>query len=405
MKKMLWIGSYLDEKTNQIMISQGYKNAASYVSQKNLLEGIEANIGCTFDSINTISMAGYPKQGGGCVKSYSYSHALGARDLLVGYINPLYLNKLFMEKAMIKGAKSWIKERYTSGDDLEIFIYEMRSACLAAAVYIKTRIPTAKIHLIIPDLPCFMDLNMSKIKRILKKVDWNNMINKFSFVDDYILYTETMVDFLKIRDKKWMVMEGSINQGEISKIINEIDNRRKKVDKKVIMYSGWIDQSFGIDELIDAMEYLDDSYELWITGGGPYERNLKIKTEKNKKVKYYGFIPTREKLLDLQAQATVMVNIRNPLLEAVHYCFPSKLFEYMLLGIPVLSVKLGGIPEEYKKFLFEFEELKGEKIAVAIENLMKDKDKDKKAMAGRKFVAEKKNNLIMTRKIIEFIEG
>ena len=100
-----------------------------------------------------------------------------------------------------------------------------------------------------------------------------------------------------------------------------------------------------------------------------------------------------------------MVNIRNPLLEAVHYCFPSKLFEYMLLGIPVLSVKLGGIPEEYKKFLFEFEELKGEKIAVAIENLMKDKDKDKKAMAGRKFVAEKKNNLIMTRKIIEFIEG
>ena len=32
MKQLLWLGSFMDEATNQIMISQGYKNAASYVS-------------------------------------------------------------------------------------------------------------------------------------------------------------------------------------------------------------------------------------------------------------------------------------------------------------------------------------------------------------------------------------
>ena len=406
MRQLLWIGSFMNEEVNQLMISQGYKNAASYVSQKNLLEGIEAETGLIFDSVNAVAMAGYPRQGNKVIESYEYAHVKGAKDILVGYFNPLYLNKFFMKKAMVKGVKDWLKSRYKKDNELDVFIYEMRSACLEAAVYLKKIVPKAKIHLIIPDLPCFMDLNMSKLKKVLKKIDWNQMIKTFDYVDDFLPYAETMVDFLNIRNKKWMTMEGSLNKNDIEKIITEIDNATAiQNNKKIVMYSGWIDQSFGIDELIAAMDYLDDSYELWITGGGPYERALKEKVVGNNKVKYYGFLSTREELFKLQAQAAVMMNIRNPQIEAAHYCFPSKLFEYMLLGVPVLSIKLRGIPEEYRRFLFEFEKLDARTIANAIKSISDDQNRIEKALAGRKFVEEEKNNFAVAKKIIKFSEG
>lgn len=406
MKRLLWLGSFLDEQTNQIMISQGYKNAASYVSQKNLLEGIEVASGLVFDSVNAIAMAGYPRQGNVFIQSYSYSHANGAEDTLVGYFNPLYLNKLFAKHAMIKGVKRWIRERYKTGDDLDVFIYEMRSACLDAAAYIKKTIPQTKIHLIIPDLPCFMDLNMSKFKRTLKQIDWNQMIGNFDYITDFMPYAETMVDYLNIRDKKWMVMEGSLNKKDIESIADVIDTAvGKKLEKTIVMYSGWVDQSFGIDELVEAMDYLDDTYELWITGGGSYEQGLKEKVKNNSKVKYYGFLSTREELFKLQAQASVMMNMRDPNVEAAHYCFPSKLFEYMLLGVPVLSIKLRGIPDEYRKYLFEFESIDPIIIANAIQKVMSDEHRAEKAVAGKQFVKEQKNNIAVAKKIIGFVEG
>ena len=169
------------------------------------------------------------------------------------------------------------------------------------------------------------------------------------------------------------------------------------------MYSGWIDQQYGVDKLVDAMEYLDDTYELWITGGGSYADNLKEKVLGNRKVKYYGFLPNRTSLLELQKQASIMMNIRNPEIEAAHFCFPSKLFEYMLLGIPVISVKLRGIPKEYKQYLFELSELKPKIIARTIEDTMKNEEKKNRAEAGKKFVIKEKNNIAVGKKILEFI--
>ena len=125
---------------------------------------------------------------------------------------------------------------------------------------------------------------MSKFKRTLKQIDWDQMIGNFDYITDFMPYAETMVDYLGIRDKKWMVMEGSLNKKDIERITDEIDKAvGKRPEKKIVMYSGWIDQSFGIDELVAAMDYLDDTYELWITGGGSYEQGLREKVKNSNK--------------------------------------------------------------------------------------------------------------------------
>ena len=54
------------------------------------------------------------------------------------------------------------------------------------------------------------------------------MIQRLDCVDDFLPYTETMVDYLGIRDRKWMVMEGSLNKADIEKIKTEIDKVKIK---------------------------------------------------------------------------------------------------------------------------------------------------------------------------------
>ena len=92
--------------------------------------------------------------------------------------------------------------------------------------------------------------------------------------------------------------------------------------------------------------------ELWITGGGNTEGYIKACAKKDNRIKFYGFLPSRQDVLQKQAEASLLVNMRLPSEPASGYCFPSKLFEYMATGTPVLSFDIAGIPREYLQHLY-----------------------------------------------------
>lgn len=399
MKRYLWIGSYATEEIAMQLKQLGYKNSASIVSQRNLLEGMEKVTGKVFDSIGTISLSGYPNQKVICLDEIKFKHKLDANDVLVGYLNIKYLNKIFSQKALAKKTRLWTKN--AKEDDIHIFIYEMRSACLAAAIEIKKVVPSTKIHLIVPDLPQYMDLSMNTVKKVFKYLDWKKICNYLKYVDDYILYAKPMADYLGIKDKRWMVIEGSINSNEIKDMIPVQSN----TEKIIVMYSGSLQMGFKIENLLKAFKYLNDDFELWLTGGGTAEKLVQKYAEKDSRIKYYGYLPTRDELKKLQYQATMFVNMRDPEVAASDYCFPSKLFEYMLMGKPVLSCRLGGIPEEYFNYLFEMKSIEPKDIAEAIRTVSKRKDKVEIGVNTREFVVKEKNNIVQANKIIQFVEG
>lgn len=402
MREFLWIGSYLNEENFKYYQKLGYKNASSYVSQKNIIEGLKKIGNINFDSLNMITFKGYPYDKTIYINQKVFDDA-GNKNCVVGYLNILYLNKIFGSKSLEKQAKIWVNENSVKlNDGLDIFVYEMRSACLNAAILIKNAIPNSKIHLIVPDLPMFMDLKMSLLKQGLKKIDWFCIKKQLAYVDDYILYTESMASFLELKHKPWLLMEGSIN-------IKELDKNNSKSfsqnNKFIVMYSGNIDKEYGIVELINAFDYLDEQYELWITGGGKYSEELHKICSKNPKIKFFGFLPNRRDLLSLQEKASAFINIRNPKIVASNYVFPSKLFEYMLTGKPVITCELAGIPSEYYKYLIKFQKLEPKEISKTIKKIAKMPDKYRTKMGNdaQKFICENKNNYVQAKKILEFI--
>ncbi|MBR6569442.1 MAG: glycosyltransferase [Clostridia bacterium] len=405
MKRLLWLGSYLTDELAKEHAQLGYRNAASVVSQKNLLEGLEKNIGQRFSAISLLSTHGTLKKKRIHIEERTFSHAEGVQDLQVGYLNIRYFNRLTGEIGLRKAVKRWMSGIDRKQDELDVFIYEMRSACLAAAKDIKRLMPSARVHLIVPDLPQFMDLHMSRVKKWLKEMDWRIIRKRMKYVDDFILYSEPMAKYLGIPDGKWMVMEGSINIGEVGTC--PTDEVEQEHGKTVVMYSGNVNEQYGIMHLVRAFEHLDDGYELWITGGGNAVGQVKAYAAKDARIKYYGFLPTRADLLALQRKASMFINMRDPNEQSSAYCFPSKLFEYMTSGKPVLSCRLDGIPEEYFQYLIEMKEFDPAGIAEGIRKVGAMTLQERTMLGQRQFafIAENKNNVEQTKQICRFLRG
>ena len=303
--QMLWIGCLESDEEFKNKAKKGYSLASAQVSQQNLVSGIEEISGCIFDSINGSVLPPYPLYEDRIIKPVVWSHSDRAFDISVGYKNDKYVNRVNCKSSMLAAAKEWVAKRYQGGE-LKVLVYSMRSAPMATACYIKKRIPKAKIYLIVTDLPQFMDLGQSSLKAALKKIDWISIKKMQKKFDGFILYASKMAEYLNIPDKKWMLMEGSYDGKETSNMVSVCK-------KKAVMYSGKLDKQYGIPMLLDAfMEIQNRDAELWLTGGGNSEDYIKECALKDKRIKFYGFLPSRADVLNLQQKASLLVNMRLP---------------------------------------------------------------------------------------------
>lgn len=399
MPQILWIGCLESDEEFKIKAKKGYDLASAQVSQKNLLYGIEEVSGAICDSINGSVLPPYPVYKDRIIEPVEWCHKLGAADISVGYKNNKYINRLNCKKAMLKAADKWCNTRY-KGEGVIVFVYSMRSAPMATACRIKEKIPQAKIYLIITDLPQFMDLGQSRLKAALKKIDWKSIKKMQKKFDGFILYAEKMADYLEIPSGKWILMEGSYDTSEQRAVTAE--------RKKAVMYSGKLDEQYGIKMLVDAfMSISEPDVELWLTGGGNAESYIQECAKKDTRIKFYGFLPSREDVLRKQAEASLLINMRLPSEPASEYCFPSKLFEYMATGVPVLSFKIKGIPKEYADYLYFIENEDVESIAEAINAVLKVPllERNQKGNKAKMFIVEQKNTRIQCERIWEYING
>lgn len=397
MPQILWIGCLESDEEFTIKAKKGYDLASAQVSQKNLLYGIEEVSGIVCDSINGSVLPPYPVYQDRIIESVTWEHNPGAMDISVGYKNDKYINRVNCKKAMLKAADEWCKTRY-KGSAITVFVYSMRSAPMATACRIKEKIPQAKIYLIITDLPQFMDLGQSRVKAALKKFDWQSIKKMQKKFDGFILYAEKMAEYLEIPSNKWILMEGSYDTAE------QIAAVKKK--KKAVMYSGKLDEQYGIKMLVDAfMSIQDSNIELWITGGGNTEGYIKACAKKDNRIKFYGFLPSRRDVLQKQAEASLLVNMRLPSELASGYCFPSKLFEYMATGTPVLSFDIAGIPREYLQYLYVVKQETVDALAKAIEETLSldEASLQEQGNGAREFVINEKNTKTQCSKMWKFV--
>ncbi|WP_294409588.1 glycosyltransferase [uncultured Ruminococcus sp.] len=406
MKKYLWIGNYEDVKKVAEMSKKGYKSSSSQVSQQNLIFGLEQTRDCTFDIISGSVLPPYPNYRQLFIHSYSWSHKHGANDTSVGYFNGKYINRISCQHSMEVEADKWADAHCSDGSEVIVIAYSMRSPIMSAACRIKQKIPSAKLFLIITDLPEFMDLAPSIVKKTLKRIDSLQQKKYMNAFDGFILYAEKMAQYLNIQEKPWLLMEGSLSAEECERAKNvQIKQNNHNI---IIMYSGTISKKYGIPELLKAFRLIpNEDCQLWLTGSGDADVLVRDAAQKDPRIIHYGFLKSRQELLALQEKATMFVSMRMPTEKASNYCFPSKLFEYMITGKPVLSFRIGGIPKEYWKYLIEMKSPEPADICSAINQVlsMNDTERLNFGSTAKQFITHKKNNIAQSENIWHFIDA
>lgn len=174
-----------------------------------------------------------------------------------------------------------------------------------------------------------------------------------------------------------------------------IARKNKKIyDTFTIVYSGSIADDRGISIIINVLKNMDA--KLFLAGRILSSR---IKVLNNKKITYVGLLDHYNSLL-LQQTADVIPVLYDPSIPINRVANPNKLFEAMMLGVPVISNVCKSIIDETKCGLFVNYDI--ESVSAALQCLQSSASlRTKLGSMGRYYFEKKYNWAIMENRLLK----
>lgn len=332
----------------------------------------------------------FPKVNLKKVESEDYEYC-GAHIHVVGYCNIFETNFLFREVNYLQYIKRACKE--FSNDNVLVLMYSLNSTFLKAALKIKKINRNAKVCSIIPDLPIYMD-SYSGLKKIVKEMNIRLIAKLRKNIDKYVVYTKHIAKYLDIEEGKYIVVEGFVDETKVNINPIKVNNR-----KKICIYAGSLNPKYSIQKMIDVFDIYDDNVELHIYGN----KNEANRYIYNKNVKYKGQV-SFEEMRRIYEKSNLLLNPRSSSLELSKYSFPSKTFEYMASGKPVIMNKLPCLTEDYYNHILFFKDETIEGMRDSINKILSTSN-DELYIFGKKaalFIKKNKNANVQVNRIIDF---
>ena len=393
---LIYVGShYPPELKEEFKRAKAFIDYPGDILQQAILKGIDKN-GIKVRSLSKLKIAHYPFYKKLYFNHLQFSHSNDglSTDTYIGCINFPILNRISYFIRMAYYIRMFSKKNKPKRN---ILVYGLSSPVLLALWLNRKRLGQTTI--IIADLPEYMSDNKKLSYRVGKAID-HHLINYLlrHTIDKFVLLSPHMCERLPINGKPWIQMEGIFDR----------DNRITcdvKDGHKTILYSGNLNRRYGILDLLYAFELIKQpEYRLLFCGSGNTVDEIKRIAENDTRVQYLGILP-RERVLQLQQQATLLVNPRHRQETYTRYSFPSKTMEYMASGTPTLMSHLDSIPQEYDSHLFYFDDESIEGMSKKIVEICSNSTEYLKEF-GRKasdFILLQKNPKTQIRKVLTFI--
>lgn len=402
MGKIIFIGRFFSDlllKTANEN-SKGYVNLSNHNFEISIINGLKANEGIDLSCITVPDNFSYP---------YHHSCLFTKGDEYVKNDIPVkqcslcnlpIVNSLW---ATILVTSYLLKQcRDCNENGLSIMVNCPKSVLmlpvLLLRIFLLKRIKTV---LIVPDIPSVVSSSL-KSGFSLKSffVKFQDVFSLFlaKKFEHFVLLTEQMNQIYK--SDSYIVMEGLIDIKQPSYRRNNIISN---TEKQILLYTGSLHRIYGILKLIEAfIELKFRNVELWICGSGDSSSEVAAYANQYHNIYFYGMV-SRQEVLELQENATILVNPRTNSGNFTKYSFPSKTLEYLIARKPVIMYRLDGVPSEYYNYVYTPQDDSIESLKNIIEEvlLMDPQLRDKRANRGYEFILENKNSKAQMKKIID----
>lgn len=405
--RILFLGFTIPEKLmEEIAFYDPFPQGQANKLQWNFINGFKKNNIGKLDILSSLPIFDYPHSPYFIAKGSKF-HAGKSQGIIFPYVNVVGLKHISRFMMCSWYLILWHIKYRDENIEKRIILYGLNSAYLLALVFVKTLLKIKVVN-IITDIPIDDNLKESALRKYLRSIDklfLNYLMQKMN--GSVVLTKEIARDY--IPKLPTLVVEGMIEPLDEDQILFKDIVVAEDIPKNLIVYTGAIGVSYGLDHLVNAFVKLNNDYVLWIFGKGDYSNILKDQIGNNKQIKYWGFVKDNNFVQKVSSLAKILIIPRNPNHAVTKYCFPSKLLEYMTLGVPVITSKMKGIPESYSKYTFmveegeNFEELLYEKmLEVCSKTQIELEEVSTRASA---FVKQFKNPIYQTKKIINFIKN
>ncbi len=248
------------------------------------------------------------------------------------------------------------------------------------------------------DLPIESLENKGFIHRVLRFF-FDKLTSLSILFSDRVVVLNKMAAEIFAPGKDFLCIEGGCGDEDINRYC-ALSKKRKN-----IVYTGALTAYSGIRELVAAMAYVEDEEcFLEIYGSGPLEEEVLLKARTQKNVVFLGVKSHRE-ILEIQSNAYLLINTRpvdDPISKVT---FPSKIFEYMLSGTPVLTTRLTGFNRQFDDKVYFVDGVSPEEIALGIKNVLTKDLSELRSTAFRafKFISEERSWVNNVKLIQEFV--
>ncbi|OGZ40446.1 MAG: hypothetical protein A3B04_02370 [Candidatus Portnoybacteria bacterium RIFCSPLOWO2_02_FULL_39_11] len=208
-----------------------------------------------------------------------------------------------------------------------------------------------------------------------------------------------------------MVASDGVDLAQFDINVDRIQARTKvglPLDKKIALYTGHLYAWKGAQVLADAAAFLDDDFLIVFVGGT--EKDINNFREKNENLISAGKIALAghqlHETMPLWMKAADILVLPNKGQENISklYTSPLKLFEYMVIGRPIVASDLPSLREILNaKNAILFEPDNSKSLALAIKKLIQDSSRAQLLADQARLDAQKYSWSARAKKILEFI--
>ena len=165
-----------------------------------------------------------------------------------------------------------------------------------------------------------------------------------------------------------------------------------------------LDQTNGVDTILQAFSLLDERFSLRIAGHGPLEAEVRRAAAHDPRIEYLGFV-NLEEVMDLYASSDVLVAMRPTHDLNTRYFFPGKVLEYLASGAPVVTTGTGNVEKEFAEFVFLLRDESPSGLAAMLEDVARTplSEREGRGAAGRAYVSAHKTWAVQAARVADFL--
>lgn len=369
----------------------GISSVAGNKIQYNLLHYLSEYDDITIDIVSFHPFKSFPSERLWVKPQVEYLFDGRVKLWQIGYINISYIKQILYPIITFFKAR-----KLTKSNDI-VIAYDMYPPQGLPLSWLKERVK-GKTLCLLADLSLGGVHKESGFRKIFRKLfDWSTL-RCLRACDHYIVLNENVAK-IYAPHSDYLVMDGGVEPSEFE--YTGCWNGKLKN----IVYTGALVEYSGIMNLIKAMSIIKNKdVVLDIYGLGPLQDKVENIARNSSNIRFHGFVGNQE-AMHVQQSSWLLANPRPVDNSIAQVTFPSKIFEYMMSGRPVLSTRLNGFTQDYDKLLFWIDDSSPESLANKINeiDLLSNNDLEAVADSARKYLLNNKTWKMNAHKVHDYL--